>query len=158
MAQRLVDLLRQQRCVVAPERGRRSRLRVLPFEEATGDYYGGTRPGNNLYAESIVCLDARTGQRVWHFQTIHHGLWDYDLPAAPVLGDITVNGRRIKAVAQVSKQAFVYVFDRVTGQPVWPIEERPVPKAMCRVNGIHRRSRFPRNHRRSINRAFLIAT
>jgi quinoprotein glucose dehydrogenase len=100
----------------------------LPFEEATGDYYGGTRPGNNLYAESIVCLDARTGKRVWHFQTIHHGLWDYDLPAAPVLGDITVNGRRIKAVAQVSKQAFVYVFDRVTGQPVWPIEERPVPK------------------------------
>jgi glucose dehydrogenase len=100
----------------------------LPFEEATGDYYGGTRPGNNLYAESIVCLDARTGTRVWHFQTIHHGLWDYDLPAAPVLGDITVNGRRIKAVAQVSKQAFVYVFDRVTGQPVWPIEERPVPK------------------------------
>ena len=100
----------------------------LPFEEATGDYYGGTRPGNNLYAESIVCLDARTGKRVWHFQTIHHGLWDYDLPAAPVLGDITVNGRRIKAVAQVSKQAFVYVFDRVTGQPVWPIEERPAPK------------------------------
>jgi quinoprotein glucose dehydrogenase len=100
----------------------------LPFEEATGDYYGGTRPGNNLYAESIVCLDARTGKRVWHFQTIHHGLWDYDLPAAPVLGDITINGRRIKAVAQVSKQAFVYVFDRVTGKPVWPIEEKPVPK------------------------------
>ena len=100
----------------------------LPFEEATGDYYGGTRPGNNLFAESIVCLDARTGKRVWHFQTIHHGLWDYDLPAAPVLGDITVNGRRIKAVAQVSKQAFVYVFDRVTGQPVWPIVERPVPQ------------------------------
>jgi quinoprotein glucose dehydrogenase len=100
----------------------------LPFEEATGDYYGGTRPGNNLYAESIVCLDARTGKRVWHFQTIHHGLWDYDLPAAPVLGDITVNGRRIKAVAQVSKQAFVYVFDRVNGQPVWPIEEKPAPK------------------------------
>ena len=100
----------------------------LPLEEATGDYYGGTRPGNNLYAESIVCLDARTGKRVWHFQTIHHGLWDYDLPAAPVLGDIMVNGRRIKAVAQVSKQAFVYVFDRVTGQPVWPIEEKSVPK------------------------------
>jgi quinoprotein glucose dehydrogenase len=100
----------------------------LPFEEATGDYYGGTRPGNNLYAESIVCLDARTGKRVWHFQAIHHGLWDYDLPAAPVLGDITVNGRRIKAVAQVSKQAFVYVFNRVTGEPVWPIVERPVPQ------------------------------
>ena len=69
----------------------------LPLEEATGDYYGGTRPGNNLFAESIVCLDAKTGKRVWHFQTLHHGLWDYDLPAAPVLADITVNGRRIKA-------------------------------------------------------------
>jgi len=79
----------------------------LPFEEATGDYYGGTRPGNNLFAESIMCLDARTGKRVWHFQTLHHGIWDYDLPAAPVLVDITVNGRRIKAVAQVSKQAYV---------------------------------------------------
>jgi quinoprotein glucose dehydrogenase len=100
----------------------------LPFEEATGDYYGGTRPGDNLFAESLVCLDARTGRRVWHFQTLHHGIWDYDLPAAPILADITVNGRRIKAVAQVSKQAFVFVFDRVTGQPVWPIEERPVPK------------------------------
>ena len=69
----------------------------LPFEEATGDYYGGTRPGNNLFAESIMCLDAKTGKRVWHFQTLHHGIWDYDLPAAPVLADITVNGRRIKA-------------------------------------------------------------
>ena len=87
----------------------------LPLEEATGDYYGGTRPGNNLFAESIVCLDAKTGKRVWHFQTLHHGIWDYDLPAPPVLADITVNGRRIKAVAQVSKQAYVYVFDRVTG-------------------------------------------
>jgi quinoprotein glucose dehydrogenase len=100
----------------------------LPFEEATGDYYGGTRPGNNLFAESIMCLDAKTGKRVWHFQTLHHGIWDYDLPAAPVLADITVNGRRIKAVAQVSKQAYVYVLDRVTGVPVWPIEERPVPQ------------------------------
>jgi quinoprotein glucose dehydrogenase len=100
----------------------------LPFETATGDYYGGTRHGNNLFAESIMCLDVKTGKRVWHFQTIHHGLWDYDLPAAPVLADITVNGRRIKAVAQVSKQAFVYVLDRATGQPVWPIEERPVPQ------------------------------
>ena len=100
----------------------------LPFEEATGDYYGGTRPGNNLFAESIMCLDAKTGKRVWHFQTLHHGIWDYDLPAAPVLTDITVNGRRIKAVAQVSKQAYVYVLDRVTGAPVWPIEERPVPQ------------------------------
>jgi quinoprotein glucose dehydrogenase len=100
----------------------------MPFEEATGDYYGGTRPGSNLFAESIMCLDARTGKRVWHFQTLHHGIWDYDLPAAPVLADIRVNGRNIKALAQVSKQAFVYVLDRTNGQPVWPIEERPVPQ------------------------------
>jgi quinoprotein glucose dehydrogenase len=99
----------------------------LPFETATGDYYGGTRPGNNLFAESLVCLDAKTGKRVWHYQAVHHGLWDYDFPAAPVLADITVNGRRIKAVAQISKQSFVYVFDRVTGEPVWPIDERSVP-------------------------------
>ena len=100
----------------------------LPFETATGDYYGGTRPGNNLFAESIMCLDARTGKRVWHYQVLHHGLWDYDLPAAPILADITVNGRRIKAVAQITKQAYVFVLDRTNGQPVWPIVERPVPQ------------------------------
>lgn len=101
----------------------------LPISTATNDYYGGHRPGDNLFAESLVCLDAKTGKRVWHFQTIHHGLWDYDLGSPPVLGDITVNGRRIKAVMQVSKQAFTYVFDRATGTPVWPIEERPVPQS-----------------------------
>ena len=100
----------------------------LPTEEATGDYYGGTRPGNNLFAESIVCLDAKTGKRVWHFQTLHHGLWDYDLPAAPILVDIKVNGRTVKALAQVTKQAYTFVLDRTTGKPIWPIEERPVPK------------------------------
>jgi quinoprotein glucose dehydrogenase len=100
----------------------------LPTEEATGDYYGGTRPGTNLYAESVVALDAKTGKHVWHFQTVHHGIFDYDLPAPPVLADITVNGRKIKALAQVSKQAFVYVLDRETGEPVWPMEERPAPK------------------------------
>jgi len=100
----------------------------LPIATPTGDYWGAERPGNNLFGESLVCLDARTGKRVWHFQAVHHGLWDYDLASAPVLADITVNGRRIKAVAQVSKQGFTYVFDRVTGDPVWPIEERPVPK------------------------------
>ncbi len=99
----------------------------LPFGTPTDDYYGGNRLGNNLFAESLVCLDATTGERVWHFQGVHHGLWDYDFPAAPVLGDITVDGRRISAVAQVSKQGFLYVFDRKTGTPVWPIEERPVP-------------------------------
>ena len=87
----------------------------LPFGTPTNDYYGGHRPGNNLFAESLVCLDATTGKRVWHFQAVHHGLWDYDFPAAPILVDITVDGRRIKAVAQVSKQGFVYVFDRRTG-------------------------------------------
>ena len=98
----------------------------LPVETPTGDFYGGHRPGNDLFDESLVCVDARTGKRVWHFQIIHHGIWDWDNPAAPVLLDITVDGKKIKAVAQVTKQAFVYVFDRETGKPVWPIEERPV--------------------------------
>ena len=93
----------------------------------TNNFYGGERPGDNLYAESIVCVEAATGARVWHFQAIHHGIWDYDFAAMPVLGDITVDGRTIKAIMQVSKQAFTYVFDRATGEPVWPIEERPVP-------------------------------
>ena len=98
----------------------------LPIGTPTNDWYGGHRLGDNLFAESLVCLDAATGERVWHFQMVHHGLWDYDLPAAPTLVDITVDGRDIKAVAQVSKQGFTYVFDRVTGEPVWPIEERAV--------------------------------
>lgn len=99
----------------------------LPLNTAAPDYYGGHRPGDGLFGESIVCLDATTGRRVWHFQFVHHGLWDYDPPAAPNLLDITVNGRRIKAVAQVTKQGFLFAFDRVTGAPIWPIEERPVP-------------------------------
>ena len=100
----------------------------LPIGTPTSDYWGGYRPGNNLFAESIVCLDVRTGKRVWHYQLIHHGIWDYDVATAPVLADITVDGKKIKAVAQVTKHGFAFVFDRVTGQPVWPIEERPVPK------------------------------
>ena len=100
----------------------------LPLSTPTSDYYGGHRPGDNLFAESLVCLDARTGELIWHFQAVHHGLWDYDFPAAPTLADITVNGRDIKVVAITSKQANTYVFDRVTGEPVWPIEERPVPQ------------------------------
>ena len=99
----------------------------LPVSTPTNDYYGGHRPGDGLYGDSLVCLDAATGKKVWHYQLVHHGLWDYDPPAAPNLIDITVDGKPIKAVAQVTKQAFVYVFDRVTGQPVWPIEEQPVP-------------------------------
>ncbi|HEX7140528.1 MAG TPA: PQQ-binding-like beta-propeller repeat protein [Vicinamibacterales bacterium] len=100
----------------------------LPVELPTGDYYGGHRPGTGLFGESLVAVDLRTGQRKWHYQLVHHGIWDMDIPCAPILVDITVNGRAIKAVAQPTKQAFLYVFDHVTGQPVWPIEERPVPK------------------------------
>jgi quinoprotein glucose dehydrogenase len=101
----------------------------LPTGTPTNDWYGGHRLGNNLFAESLICLNAKTGKRVWHFQTVHHGLWDYDLPAAPVLCDITVGGRRIKAVAQITKTGFLWVFDRTNGKPVWPIEERPVPQS-----------------------------
>ncbi|MGH6753607.1 MAG: PQQ-binding-like beta-propeller repeat protein, partial [Bradyrhizobium sp.] len=99
----------------------------LPVSTPTNDYYGGHRLGDGLYGETLVCLDVTSGKKVWHYQLVHHGLWDYDLPAAPNLIDITVAGKPIKAVAQVTKQAFVYVFDRVTGKPVWPIEEQPVP-------------------------------
>jgi quinoprotein glucose dehydrogenase len=99
----------------------------MPVELPTGDYYGGHRPGNGLFGESLVALDLKTGQRKWHYQLVHHGIWDFDVPCAPILADITVNGRAIKAVIQPTKQNWLYVFDRVTGQPVWPIEERPVP-------------------------------
>ncbi|MEE2776764.1 MAG: pyrroloquinoline quinone-dependent dehydrogenase [Acidobacteriota bacterium] len=100
----------------------------LPLETPTVDFYGGHRHGDNLFAESLVCLDATTGERLWHFQFIHHGLWDYDIPAPPILADIVVDGHEIAAVAQVTKQGFVYMFDRMTGEPVWPIEERAVPQ------------------------------
>ena len=100
----------------------------LPTGTATNDYYGADRLGDNLYSETLIAVDVETGQRVWHFQAVHHGLWDYDFPTHPNLLDITVEGRNIKAIAQVSKQGFVYTFDRVTGDPVWPIEERPVPQ------------------------------
>jgi glucose dehydrogenase len=103
-------------------------LVYLPVESPTSDFYGGHRPGNNLFGESLVCVDLKTGQRKWHFQIVHHPIWDYDLSSAPILADIVVDGRPIKAVALPSKEAFLYVFDRVTGKPVWPIEERTVPK------------------------------
>lgn len=99
----------------------------VPTGTTAPDYYGGQRQGANLFAESILCLDLATGRRIWHFQTVHHGLWDYDNPAAPTLLDITVRGKRVKALAEVSKQGFLYVLDRVTGKPIWPIQERPVP-------------------------------
>ncbi len=103
-------------------------MAYLPVEMPTHDYYGGARPGNGLFGETLVAVDLKTGQRKWHYQLVHHGIWDMDIPCAPILADITINGKTIKAVAQPTKQAFLYVFDRVTGQPIWPIEEKPVPQ------------------------------
>ena len=102
-------------------------LLYLPTSTPTSDYYGGNRPGANLFAESLVCLDAATGKVKWHFQTVHHGLWDWDIPTQPNLVTITIDGKRIDAVAQVTKRGDTFVFDRITGTPVWPIVERPVP-------------------------------
>ena len=102
-------------------------LLYMPVSTPSNDFYGGRRPGKNLFADSIVCLDAATGKRKWHYQLVHHGLWDYDMPSPPALVTITVNGKKIDAVVQLTKMGFAFVFDRVTGKPVWPIEERPVP-------------------------------
>jgi quinoprotein glucose dehydrogenase len=103
-------------------------MAFIPVELPTGDIYGGHRPGNGLFGESIVAVDLKTGQRKWHYQLVHHGIWDFDIPCAPMLIDITINGRTVKAVAQPTKQGILYTFDRVTGQPIWPFEEKPVPK------------------------------
>jgi len=104
-------------------------LVYVPVEDPTSDYYGGHRPGDNLFGDTLVCLDVKTGQRKWHYQVVHHPIWNYDLSSEPILGDINVNGKAIKAVALPSKESFLYVFDRVTGQPVFPIEERPVQQS-----------------------------
>jgi quinoprotein glucose dehydrogenase len=118
-------------------------LVYLPTSTPTNDHYGGHRPGDNLFAESVVALDVKTGKRRWHFQAVHHGIWDYDLPAAPVLADVTIGGRRRKVLAQVSKQAFVYVLDRETGAPIWPIEERPVAPSTVPGEVLSRTQPFP---------------
>lgn len=115
----------------------------IPLSSPTNDWYGGHRLGNNLFSDSLVCLDVKTGKRVWHFQTVHHDLWDYDLPASPILADITVDGRRVKAVVQLTKHGFAFVFDRATGQPVWPIEERPVPQSTVPGEQTSRTQPFP---------------
>jgi glucose dehydrogenase len=104
-------------------------LVYLPVETPSSDYYGGHRPGNNLFAESIVAVDLKTGKRKWHYQLVHHPVWNYDMPAAPILADVVVDGRPRKVVAQLTKQAWAYVLDRVTGEPIWPIEERAVPQS-----------------------------
>jgi quinoprotein glucose dehydrogenase len=103
-------------------------LVYLPVELPTGDYYGGHRPGNGLFGESLVAVDLQTGKRKWHYQLVHHGIWDMDIPCAPILADIVVDGRPVKIAAQPTKQSYLYVFDRATGQPIWPIEEKPVPQ------------------------------
>ncbi len=104
-------------------------LAYLPVETPASDYYGGARPGNNLYAESLVAVDLKTGQRKWHFQFTHHPVWNFDMAAMPILAEVTVNGRARKVVAQPTKQGWLYVFDRETGEPIWPIVERPVPQS-----------------------------
>ncbi len=115
----------------------------LPTEMPTNDYYGGHRHGDNLFADSLVAVDIKTGERLWHYQFIHHDVWDWDIPCAPILADITVDGRAIKAVAQPTKQGWLYVFDRVTGEPVWPIEERPVPPSDVPGELLSRTQPFP---------------
>jgi len=104
-------------------------LAYLPVETPTSDFYGGLRPGNNLFAESIVAIDYKTGRRKWHFQLVHHPIWNMDIAAAPILVDLTVDGQPVKAVAAMGKQAMLYLFNRVTGEPIFPIEERPVPQS-----------------------------
>ena len=135
---------------VDAERG----LLFVPTSTPSNDYYGGRRVGANLFAETLVCLDVNTGKRKWHFQATHHGLWDYDLPAQPALVTITVNGRRIDAVVQITKQGFAFVFERETGGPVWPIEERKVAERhrRARREGRTRRSRFRPSRRPSPSR------
>ena len=118
-------------------------LVYLPTTTPNSDYWGGFRKGDNLFAESIVAVNVETGRRAWHFQAVHHGVWDYDFPCAPTLLDVTVNGRRVKALAQASKQGFLYVFDRETGRPLWPIEERPVDPSDIPGEELSRTQPFP---------------
>ena len=104
-------------------------LVYLPVEDPASDFYGGHRPGDNLFGDSLVCVDLKTGQRKWHYQIVHHPIWDYDLSSAPLLADVTIDGQPRKIVALPTKETFLYVFDRITGKPIWPIEERPVPQS-----------------------------
>jgi quinoprotein glucose dehydrogenase len=115
----------------------------LPVEGATGDSYGGHRPGDNLFSSTLVCVEIKTGKRIWHQQIVHHDIWDYDPPAAPILMDLTVNGQRVKAVTQLTKMGFAFAFDRVTGKPLWPIEERPVPQSDVPGERTSATQRFP---------------
>ena len=109
-----------------PERG----IVYITTDAPTNDYFGGFRPGANLFGNSIIAIDVETGERLWHFQAVHHDIWDYDFPLPPQLLDVTVDGEPVPALVQSSKQAFIYAFDRATGEPIWPIEERPVPQSV----------------------------
>ena len=114
----------------------------LPVELPTGDYYGGHRPGNTLFGESLVALDLKTGKRKWHYQLVHHGIWDFDIPCAPILADITVNGKPIKAIAQPTKQGWLYVFDRVDRRSrCGRSKSGRSRRATCPASGTRRRSR-----------------
>jgi quinoprotein glucose dehydrogenase len=125
----------------------------VPLEMPTGDFYGGNRPGDNLFGDSLVCLDARTGRRVWHYQLVHHDIWDYDIPSPPILLDVTVGGRRIRAVAQPTKQGFLYVFDRESGWPVGPIKNGRWQSRPCPESGRRPRNRSRPNRPRSSAKA-----
>jgi quinoprotein glucose dehydrogenase len=122
-----------------PERG----IVYIPTNGATIDFYGGFRPGNNLFSTSLIALDVKTGKRLWHYQMVHHDIWNYDTPTAPILLDVTLNGRRIPAVVQTTKQAFTYAFNRVTGEPLWPIDERPVPQSLVPGEKLSSTQPFP---------------
>ena len=118
-------------------------LVYVPVEMPTGDYYGGHRPGDTLFSDALLALDVKTGKRKWHFQTVHHDVWDWDLPCAPILFDMNVNGRTVKAIAQPTKHALLFVFNRETGEPIWPIEERPVPQSDVPKERTSRTQPFP---------------
>ncbi len=115
----------------------------VPTNGATMDFWGGFRPGDNLFSTSLIALDVQTGERVWHYQLVHHDIWNYDTPQIPVLMDVTVDGEDIPAVVQVTKQAFAYTFNRETGEPIWPIEERPVPEGLMPGEALSPTQPFP---------------
>jgi glucose dehydrogenase len=130
----------------------------LSIESATNDVYGGHRPGNNLYSDSLVCLDIKTGKMIWYQQLVHHDIWDYDMPPHPILIDLNVDGKPVKAVVQFTKQAFAYVFDRTNGRRCGRGSRNRCRRPTCQANGRLRRSHFRRSRRRSISRASRTTT
>jgi len=115
----------------------------IPTNGATLDFYGGFRPGDNLFSTSLIALDVKTGKRVWHFQLVHHDIWNYDTPTAPVLMDVNIDGEEVPIVVQVTKQSFAYTFNRETGEPIWPIEERAVPASKIPGEKLSKTQPFP---------------